>query len=71
MSALRIKICGITNHADAEAAVRCGADALGFNFYARSPRFIPEQRAAEIMRALPPFVEPVALFVNELFDNML
>jgi phosphoribosylanthranilate isomerase len=68
---LRVKICGITSHADAQAAARCGADALGFNFYARSPRYVPEEKAATILRALPPFIEPVALFVNELFDNMI
>jgi phosphoribosylanthranilate isomerase len=68
---VRVKICGITNPVDAEAAARCGADALGFNFYARSPRYVPEEKAAAIVRELPPFVEPVALFVNESFDNML
>jgi phosphoribosylanthranilate isomerase len=60
---VRVKICGITSQADAEAAVRCGADALGFNFYARSPRFVPVETAADIIRTLPPFIEPVALFV--------
>jgi phosphoribosylanthranilate isomerase len=71
VSALRIKICGITSRADAEAAARHGADALGFNFYARSPRYLSEHKAAEIIRALPPFVEPVALFVNDLVENMI
>jgi phosphoribosylanthranilate isomerase len=68
---LRIKICGITTEADAQAAVDCGADALGFNFYGRSPRYVPEEKVAAILRDLPPFVDPVALFVNELFDHML
>ncbi len=71
MAAVRVKICGITNETDAQAAVRCGADALGLNFFARSPRFVPEERALAIIRDLPPFVEPVVLFVNELFDHML
>lgn len=67
---MRIKICGITNEADAMAAAQFGADAIGLNFYARSPRFVPEERAATIARSLPPFVEPVALFVDELFEHM-
>ena len=46
MSALRVKICGITNLADAEAAVQCGANALGLNFYAHSPRYVPVEKAA-------------------------
>ena len=68
---MRIKICGITNREDAQAAVRCGADALGLNFYARSPRYVPEEKAANIVRDLPPFVDPVALFVNETFAHMI
>src|SRR5690242_16894693 len=66
----RVKICGITSVEDALAAVRSGADALGFNFYPRSPRCLSQERAAEIVRGLPPFVERVALFVNETFDHM-
>ena len=65
MSALRIKICGITNEADALQTATLGADALGLNFYPRSPRYVSPAVAARIVRALPPFVEPVALFVNE------
>ncbi|MBM4049856.1 MAG: phosphoribosylanthranilate isomerase [Planctomycetes bacterium] len=61
---VKVKICGITNVTDAKAAVRLGADALGFNF-ALGPRKITPERAKAILTALPPFVTPVALFVNE------
>jgi phosphoribosylanthranilate isomerase len=61
---LRIKICGITNEADASQAALLGADAVGLNFYARSPRCIPQSTAVSILRELPPFVEAVGLFVN-------
>ncbi|GIW82227.1 MAG: N-(5'-phosphoribosyl)anthranilate isomerase [Gemmatales bacterium] len=65
MSSLRIKICGITNRADAVEAAESGADAIGLNFYAPSPRSIQPKAAAEVLRSLPPFVEPVGVFVNE------
>jgi phosphoribosylanthranilate isomerase len=62
---VRIKICGITNPADAEQAAALGADMIGLNFYAKSPRRIDEATARSIVSVLPSQVEPVALFVNE------
>jgi phosphoribosylanthranilate isomerase len=60
-----IKICGITRPEDARAAVDAGAGALGFVFWPDSPRFIDPYRARAIVRALPPFVVPVGVFVNQ------
>ncbi len=60
-----IKVCGITNLADARAAVKAGASALGFNFYRRSPRYVAPEVAREIGLELPPRVLRVGVFVNE------
>ena len=60
----QVKICGVTNVADALAAAAAGADMIGLNFYDGSPRFISVPTAAEISRALPPFVLRVGVFVN-------
>jgi phosphoribosylanthranilate isomerase len=61
----RIKLCGMTREQDVDAAVAAGADAVGFVLYAKSPRYVTPQRAAELARRLPPFITPVLLFVNE------
>ena len=66
-----IKICGITRAEDVLAAARCGANAIGLNFSAQSPRHVTPLRAAELMRALPPFVTSVGLFVDAAANEVM
>jgi phosphoribosylanthranilate isomerase len=63
--AVKIKICGLTNMEDAAAAVEAGADAIGFVFHTKSPRCSEMSTVRAIVKALPPFVLPVGVFVNE------
>jgi phosphoribosylanthranilate isomerase len=62
---VKVKVCGITSLADAEKALEYGADALGFNFYTPSPRYLAPDKAGAIVRQLPAGACNVALFVNE------
>jgi len=66
----RVKICGITRVEDAMAAIKAGADALGFVFYPPSPRNIGVEQARHIVAQLPPFVTTVALFVNAAREDI-
>ncbi|MGE5216727.1 MAG: phosphoribosylanthranilate isomerase [Chloroflexota bacterium] len=69
--AVKVKVCGITNLADAEKALELGADMLGFNFYPPSPRAIAPEKAREIIARLPAGSFNVALFVNESREKVL
>jgi phosphoribosylanthranilate isomerase len=60
----RVKICGITRIEDGIAAAKAGADAIGVVLWRGTPRYVDVDRAADIVRALPPFVKVVGLFVD-------
>jgi phosphoribosylanthranilate isomerase len=65
MQRVKVKICGVRTLEEAQAAMACGAQALGFNFWQKSARFIEPQEAREIIQRLPPFISCVGVFVNE------
>ena len=67
----QVKICGLTRIDEAVACASLGADAIGFVFYSKSPRFVTASQAREISMALPQFVCRVGVFVNETFDAIL
>jgi len=68
---VHVKICGVTNVRDARLASRLGADALGFNFVRKSPRYIRPARAKAIVAALPPFITTVGVFADEYPDKVM
>jgi len=68
---IKVKICGITNLDDALACSNCGADALGFIFSKKSPRYITEKEAAKIISGLGPYITKVGVFMDEEKEKVL
>ena len=70
MLIVKVKICGITNYEDAQAAIDMGADLLGFNFYPKSPRYIAPEEAMKIINRLPGFMDVAGVFVNAPLERI-
>jgi phosphoribosylanthranilate isomerase len=70
MDNMKVKVCGITHYEDAALALDYGVDALGFNFYKPSPRYVDPADARAIIRRLPPFSISVGLFVNAAMNDV-
>lgn len=66
-----VKICGLTTLEDTLAAIDFGADYLGFNFYAQSPRYLSYEKAKRIFEEIPPNIPKVGVFVNEEYENIV
>jgi phosphoribosylanthranilate isomerase len=71
MNRFKIKVCGITRIKDAQAAVKYGADIIGFIFYRKSPRYISTMQALEIINSIDPTVSTMGVFVNEPVDKII
>ena len=71
MSRVKVKICGVRSVEEAEAALEAGADALGFNFWPPSPRYVSPRAASEIINHLSPVVSTVGVFVNEEANRII
>jgi phosphoribosylanthranilate isomerase len=67
---VKVKICGIANLDDAMAAVELGTDALGFVFFKDSPRYIPVEKAIQIIKSVPSFTTTIGVFANESAENV-
>lgn len=65
MNRVRVKICGVRSLEEAEVAIEAGADALGFNFWPRSPRYIAPDAARRVIEQIPPLIYAIGVFVNE------
>jgi phosphoribosylanthranilate isomerase len=66
-----VKVCGVTSADDLETAIEAGANAIGFNFYPKSPRFLTAERARQIVRSVPGVYLKVGVFVNPTEEELI